>query len=347
MPDALAVGLVGYGFAGQTFHAPLIAAVPGLRLAAIASSNPARVAADWPDLPVEPTPEALFARRELDLVVIATPNTSHYPLASAALATGKHVVVDKPFTVSLAEAVALRDQAAAAGLSLAVFHNRRWDGDFLTVRQLIAGGELGTIVAFESHFDRYRPGVRPRWREQPGPGSGIWYDLGPHLLDQALALFGPPAAISADIIGQRADAATDDYFHVQLHYGSLRVILHATMLAPAPGPRFCIHGTLGSYVKHGLDSQEEQLKTGLRPPAAGWGADPRDGVLTLWHNELSTTRPLPTLPGDYPAFYAALRDAINDGSPNPVSADEAIAVMALIELARQSAAQGRVITLPT
>lgn len=345
MHESLGVGLVGYGFAGQTFHAPLIAAVPGLRLAAVASSAPARVAADWPALPVEATPAALFARDDLALVVIATPNASHYLLASAALAAGKHVVVDKPFTVNLAEAVALRDQAAAAGLTLAVFHNRRWDGDFLTLRRLIAGGELGTVVYFESHFDRYRPEVRGRWREQAGPGSGLWYDLGPHLLDQALVLFGSPETLCADLVAQRAGAATDDYFHVQLRYGPLRVILHATMLAPVPGPRFSVHGTQGSYVKLGLDTQEDQLKAGQRPPTAGWGDDTLAGALTLWHDGVSTTRPLPTLSGDYPAFYSAMRDAIRGVGPNPVPPDQAITVMALLEQARQSAETGRTLAV--
>jgi predicted dehydrogenase len=345
MHASLGVGLVGYGFAGQTFHAPLIAAAPGLTLTAVASSAPDRVAADWPGLPVEASPAALFARDDIALAVIATPNASHYPLASAALAAGKHVVVDKPFTVNLAEAVALRDQAAAAGLTLTVFHNRRWDGDFLTLRQLIAGGALGAVVYLESHFDRYRPLVRGRWREQAGPGSGLWYDLGPHLLDQALVLFGAPETICADLVAQRAGAVTDDYFHVQLRYGPLRVILHATMLAPAPGPRFSVHGARGSYVKLGLDTQEDQLKAGQRPPEAGWGADPLDGVLTLWSDDVSATRPLPTLPGDYPAFYTAMRDAIQGAGPNPVPPDQAITVMALLELARESAATGRTLTV--
>lgn len=345
MTRPLGVGLVGYGFAGQTFHAPLIAAVPGLRLAAIASSNPQRVAADWPDLPVEAEPEALFARDEIDLVVIATPNSSHYPLAAAALAAGKHVVVDKPFTVSLAEARALKVQAEASGRSLAVFHNRRWDADFLTLRTLIREGTLGEIVYLESHFDRYRPEVRERWREQVGPGSGIWYDLGPHLLDQALQLFGSPRAISADLLAQRRGAVTDDYFHVQLHYGALRVLLHASMLVAAPGPRFIVHGTRGSYTKLGLDPQEEQLRAGLRPQNEGWGVDSRDGSLTLWQDGRSQTRTLATVPGNYPAFYSAMRDSINGIGPNPAPADDAIAVMELIELGFRSAEVGETVAL--
>lgn len=344
MHHPLRVGLVGYGFAGKTFHAPLVAATPGLALTAVASSDPARVGADWPDLAVVPSPAALCARDDVDLVVVATPNTSHYEIARAALLAGKHTVVDKPFTVTLAEAAELTALAAERGRVLSVFHNRRWDADFLTLRRLIDAGALGRVVYLESHFDRFRPVVRDRWRERPGPGSGIWYDLGPHLLDQALVLFGLPAALSADIGSLRDGSAADDYFHVILRYNALRVVLHGSMLAPAPGPRFVVQGTAGGFVKHGLDSQEDALKAGQRPPVPGWGEDPRPGALTTWEGETPTTREVPAIPGDYPAYYAALRDAILGLGPNPVPPEEAIAVMGLIDLARRSAAEGRELT---
>lgn len=339
--QTLAVGLLGYGYAGKTFHAPLIAGVPGLRLAAVASSDPAKVHADWPAVAVEPSPEALIARPDLDLVVIATPNVTHAPLAALALDAGKHVVVDKPFTLTLDEATALQAQAEASGRLLSVFHNRRWDADFLTLRRLLDRGTLGRIVHFASHFDRYRPAVRERWREQAGPGGGIWYDLGPHLLDQTLQLFGPPEAIWADLAAQRDGAVTDDYFHAQLRYGSLRAHLHAAMLVPADGPRLVVHGTAGAYVKYGLDPQEDALKAGARPPAPGWGVDQRPGALTLWSADSPETRELPSLPGDYPAYYAAVRDAILGAGPNPVPPEQAIAVMRLLELGRQSAEERR------
>ncbi len=199
MPNTLRVGLVGYGYAGKTFHAPLLGTAPGITLAAIASSKPDVVLADWPEVTVYPTPEALIAAAEIDLVVIATPNDTHAPLASAALAAGKHVVVDKPFTLTVAEAEALQAQAAQVGRVLSVFHNRRWDADFLGLQQLLASGRLGRVTEFTSRFDRYRPEVRQRWREAATIGAGIWYDLGPHLIDQALTLFGLPDAISADL----------------------------------------------------------------------------------------------------------------------------------------------------
>ena len=339
------VGVVGYGFATKTFHAPLIAGVPGLRLAAVSSSDPAKVKADWPEVACETTPEALFARPDIDLVVIPTPNETHYPLASAALAAGKHVVVDKPFTVTAHEARRLKIQAEAAGRLLSVFHNRRWDADFLTLRQVIASGELGRLVHFESHFDRYRPEVRARWREQALPGSGLWYDLGSHLLDQTLQLFGLPESIALDLAVQRDNAQSDDYFHALLRYGQMRVILHGSALVPVPAARFVVHGERGSFIKHGLDPQEDVLKTGQRPPLADWGVDAVPATLATWQGETCHRRALPCVAGDYPAYYAGVRDAILGVGPNPVTVAEAIRVIGLIELGMQSARQGRTIAV--
>jgi predicted dehydrogenase len=340
-------GVVGYGFAGRTFHAPVLSGVPGLELAAVASSGAAKVHADWPGLQVHADPHALFARPDIDLVVIATPNDSHHPLARAALLAGKHVVVDKPFTQTLAEARELAALAHSRRRVLSVYQNRRFDGDFLTLRKLLATGELGPIVYFESHFDRYRPQVLPRWRDRPGAG-GIWPDLGAHLADQALQLFGPPDAISADMAPLRDGAVTEDYFHVQLRYGSgLRVVLHSTTLAAEPAPRFLVHGKRGSYSKHGVDVQEDVLKTGARPSleALGdWGRDGRDGQLTLYvcgPGAPAQVGALPTLPGNYMAYYAAVRDAILGKGANPVPPEQAVQLMALLELGRRSAMERR------
>lgn len=341
MNETLNVAIVGYGFAAKTFHAPLIAGIAGLELAAIASSDPAKVRADWPEVVVVATPAELFARSDIDLVVITTPNDSHFPLARMALAAGKHVVVDKPFTVTVADARCLQAEAAAAGRLLSVFHNRRWDSDFLTLHQVIVSGELGRIVHFESHFDRYRPDVRARWREQAVPGSGLWYDLGSHLLDQMLQLFGAPESISLELARQRKGAEADDWFHAVLRYGQSRVILHGSALVPVPAPRFTVHGSLGSFIKQGLDPQEDRLKAGSRPPALDWGADPKTATLSVWRDGVCQTRELACIPGNYPAYYSAVRDAIRGLGPNPVTADEAIRVIRLIELGLQSAQQGR------
>ena len=241
----LNVALLGYGYAGKTFHAPLIAATPGLRLAAVASSDPAKVRADLPDATVLPDAAAVLAQADLDLVVIATPNDTHADLARRALEAGRHVVVDKPFTLTLAEARELADLAASAGRVLSVFHNRRWDADFLTLRRLVADGTLGEVLALESRFDRFRPEVRKRWREAAIPGGGLWYDLGPHLVDQALRLFGPPDAVYADLALQRPGAEAVDYCHVLLRYPRRRVVLHASMLVAGDSPRFAAHGLRG------------------------------------------------------------------------------------------------------
>jgi predicted dehydrogenase len=334
MPQTLNVGIVGYGYASATFHAPLIAGVRGLKLAAVASRHPAKVQRDWPGVAVESSPEDLFARRDLQLVVIPTPNGTHFPLACQALASGKHVVVDKPFTVTVAEARALKERAERAGLLLSVFHNRRWDADFLTLKQVLREGILGRIVHFESHFDRYRPGVRNRWRERPGPGAGLWYDLGPHLLDQALQLFGPPDSITLDLAVQREGAEVDDWFHAVLHYGSMRAVLHAGALVPEPAPRFTVHGERGTFCKRGLDPQEDRLKTGARP----CGIDPVPAELVLWEGDVRRESRLSCLPGNYPAYYEKLREAVRGNGENPVTADEAIAVMSLIEQGIESRA---------
>ncbi|AGB82650.1 MULTISPECIES: oxidoreductase [Serratia] len=336
MAETLRVGLVGYGYASKTFHAPLIAGTPGLELAAVVSSDAGKVHADWPALPVVSEPQALFNDPTLDLIVIPTPNDTHYPLAQQALAAGKHVVVDKPFTVTLSQARALQQQAQQRGLLLSVFHNRRWDSDFLTLKTLLQEGSLGEVVYFESHFDRFRPQVRQRWREQGGAGSGIWYDLGPHLIDQALQLFGKPQTLFVDLGQLRPGSQSVDYFHALLQYGKRRVVLHASMLAAAEGPRYIVHGTQGSYIKYGLDPQEDRLKAGDRLPQADWGYDMRDGVVTLSRDDVLAEQPLLTLPGNYPAYYAAIRDAINGDGANPVPAAEAIAVMEMIELGIES-----------
>ncbi|MCW1876465.1 oxidoreductase [Erwinia sp. INIA-01] len=345
MTDKIRVGLVGYGFASKTFHAPLIAGTAEMELAAVSSSDATKVHADWPSVQVVADPQALFDDPTIQLIVIPTPNDTHFPLAKAALDAGKNVVVDKPFTVTLSQARELDALAKAKGLLLSVFHNRRWDSDFLTVKSLLSDGTLGEVRYFESHFDRFRLEVKQRWREQKGPGSGIWYDLGPHLIDQALQLFGSPVAINVDTTELRPGAQTTDYFHATLIYPQRRVVLHGSMLVAAESPRYQIHGTQGSYVKYGLDPQEDALKAGARPPQEDWGYDMRDGVVTLVNGDVLAEKTLLTIPGNYPAYYAAIRDALNGVGENPVKAEEAIQVMELIELGLQSAEKRQTLSL--
>ena len=337
MSDAIRVGLIGYGYASKTFHAPLISGTPGMTLAAVASSDENKVHADWPALPVVSGPERILNDPNIDLVVIPTPNDTHFPLAKAALEAGKHVVVDNPFTVTLSQARELEALAKSGGRLLSVFHNRRWDSDFLTVKALINEGLLGEVGYFESHFDRYRPQVRNRWREQGGPGSGIWYDLAPHLLDQVVNLFGLPVSMQVDLAQLRPGSQSTDYFHAVLAWPQRRVVLHGTLVAAAETARFIIHGSRGSYVKYGLDPQEERLKSGERLPQEDWGYDMRDGVLTRAEGEDITEESWLTLPGNYPAYYAAIRDALNGSGTNPVPASQAIQIMELIEFGLESA----------
>ena len=346
MGEVLRVALVGYGLAGRVFHAPLLRATPGLALHTVVSSDAGKVHADLPDVRVVADPQATFDDPAIDLVVIASPNVTHAPLAMTALRAGRHVVVDKPFAIDLREALEVAAAARASGRLLGVFHNRRWDADFLALRALIEAGTLGDIAEVHSHFDRFRPTVPDRWRERAGPGAGLWLDLGPHLVDQAVQLFGLPDAVQADIAIQRTGAEVDDYFHVVLRYPRLRVVLHAGALVPGAGLRFAVHGTGGSWCKHGLDPQEAALRAGGVPGMEGWGVDPSPGQLlrvdadgTL-HDATS-----PTLAGDYRAFYAGIRDAIRDGAPPPVTLDEALDVMRVLQAGIDSAANGHVVAL--
>ncbi|MEJ1162327.1 oxidoreductase [Variovorax sp. CCNWLW186] len=348
----LRAGLVGYGFAGQTFHAPVLSAVPGFELAAVASSQPQKVNADWPNAAVVPDVAALVARPDIDLVVVATPNALHYPVAKAALEAGKHVVVDKPFTLDVAEARDLELLARRNNRVLAVYQNRRFDADYLTLKDVLASGELGRPVYLESHFDRFRPEVRDRWREQKVPGAGLWVDLGAHLVDQAAQLFGKPDSLQLDTAALRDGAQVEDYFHAVLRYESgphapLRVVLHATTLAAHAAPRYIVHGTRGSYIKHGVDPQEDALRAGQRPPMAGWGADPQDGELVVPGSDGGEPqrRVWPTRAGNYVDYYAAVRDAILGNGPNPVPPEQAVALMELLDIGQRSAAEGRAIRI--
>jgi predicted dehydrogenase len=273
------VALVGYGYAGKTLHAPLLGAVPGLELVVVGSRRADVVHADLPDVRVISDPFEAATTGVADLVVIATPNATHATLATAALEAGKHVVVDKPFVLTPGDARRLSALAVAKGRVLSVFHNRRWDSDFLGARAALAGGTLGDIVHFESHFDRFRPAVRDRARERPEPGGGILYDLGPHLIDQAVELFGLPEGVSAAAATQRTGARIDDWTDIVLDYGRLRVILHASMLVAGGAVRLALHGTKGSWIKRSGDVQEAQLKAWPSPGQCGVGCRFRAGPI--------------------------------------------------------------------
>lgn len=310
------VALLGRGMAGTIFHAPLIRAVPRLELAVSAGSADAAAA---------------LASADIDLVVVATPNLTHFPLAAAALEAGKHVVVDKPFTLRAADAGELIALAAAKRKMLTVFHNRRWDGDFLTVRHLIESGRLGEVKLYEAHWDRFRPALKPGWREEPADGAGLLWDLAPHLVDQALVLFGRPDAAGGDLAAQRPGALVDDYFEIRLRYDTMRASLSASSLVAEARPRFAVHGTGGSFVKYGLDPQEGALKAGGPAPGAGVTDPSLDGMLT---DAEGRREAIPTLEGRYTDFYEGVADAIVGAAPPPVDPADAREGLKIIERVR-------------
>ena len=339
----LDVGLVGFGFAGQVFHAPVISVVEGLRLAAIVRRS-GEHDPRYPNAEFVCSVDELLAS-PIDLVVIATPNTSHAPIAKQCLLAGKHVVIDKPFATTAGEAEELIAIAAQRKLLLSVYQNRRYVGDFVTLRKLLAENVLGRVVLFESHFDRFRPELRPgSWREQPLPGSGLWFDLGAHLFDQALLLFGIPEAISADIRIERDGAAVDDASDVTLHYPRLRAMLRISMLAAAPGPMFNVRGTKATFVKYGLDPQEDALKAGRAPNEPDWDCEPPELYGKLTTAEGTTT--VPTTPSNFTHYYENVRDAILGRAELAVKPQQSLDVMRGLELAVEASKLRRTLEWP-
>jgi scyllo-inositol 2-dehydrogenase (NADP+) len=333
------VGLIGFGLGGRVFHAPIIRAVPGLQLAAIVERSGDSARAAYPDVRVVRSVSELLSIDSVELVVVTTPNPTHLDLARQCLEAGRHVVVDKPFTTTSAEAEELVRLAKERNRLITVYHNRRWDGDFLTLRRIVQEGKLGRLVLFESHMERYRPMLKAEaWRELPKPGSGLWFDLGPHLLDQAWALFGQPAEMTADLRAERDGAVVDDAFDVLLHYARLRVLIRSNLLTCVPGPRFRLNGTRGSFVKYGSDPQEEALKRGETPGQPNWGQEPEEnwGILSLAEGETITQTRIPTETGDYPRYYQNVRDAIVSGVPLDVSPQHGLRIMQALELAIES-----------
>ena len=348
MDDDLRVGLIGYGLAGAAFHAPLIAVTRGLRLAAIVTGNPDRqrqAAAEHPRARIVESAERLWERPgELDLVVIATPNRTHVPLALEALAVGLPVVVDKPFAPTAEEARRVVEEARRRQLLLTVFQNRRWDGDFLTVQGLLGAGAVGRPHRFESRFERWRPTPKAGWRELGAPeeAGGILYDLGSHLIDQAVHLFGPVSLIYSELDHRRPNVKVDDDAFVALHHTSgVRSHLWMSALAAQPGPRMRLLGDQAAYTKYGLDVQEDALRSGARPANSSWGEEPAErwGLLGAGDD----VRSVRTEPGAYQKFYAGVASALREGHAPPVDPDDAVEGLAIIEAARLSATEGRAI----
>jgi scyllo-inositol 2-dehydrogenase (NADP+) len=340
MNSMIDVGLIGFGLAGRAFHAQVIRATPGLRLAAILQRNGNEAAEKYPDVRVVRSLEELLDIRDLRLVVIATPNETHAPIARQCLEAGRDVVVDKPFATTLKEAEGLVELAKKRGTLITVYQNRRYDGDFQAIRQIVADGTLGRIVRFETNYDRFRPDLKPgAWRERVGPGSGILFDIAPHLIDHALVFFGLPEAVTADIRMERTVAVVDDSFDVMLHYpGGMRAVLRSTMLAVAPRPRFVLHGTRGAFIKQTFDPQEINLRRGYVPETGPWGGEPEEdwGVLNTVENGVVTKRSVPSATSDYRDYYANVRDAILGRATLAVTPAHALEVMRVLEMAQES-----------
>jgi predicted dehydrogenase len=340
----LKVAVIGYGLAGSRFHRPLIQATPGLKLATVVTRDPGRQAqarSEVPGVRVISSAEWLWETPNgHDLVVIATPTGTHAAIARSAIAAGMATVVDKPLAATALEASEIESLARRAGTFLAVFHNRRWDGDFLTVRNLIRDGDIGEVLRFESRFERWRPHPKPEsWRDEQAAeeGGGVLMDLGSHVIDQALQLFGRPATVYAEVDRSRAGAKADDNAFVALeHAGGTRSHLWASAIASVPASRIRVLGRSGGYSKEGLDIQEDALRAGADPAAPGWGAEPpqRWGLLVTKAGE----RRLETVPGAWPLFYREVAAALRQGSPPPVEALSAVEVLEVIEAALQSAA---------
>lgn len=336
----LRVAVIGYGLAGSAFHAPLIAATDGLAVTAVVTGDADRAAAArvrHPDAIVVPRADDVWAMADrLDLAVVATPNRTHLSLGLAALDAGLHVVVDKPLAANVADARRLIDHARARGRILTVYQNRRWDGDFLTLRRLIARGELGEVHRLESRFERWRPELKPGWRQSPAreDAGGLLFDLGSHLIDQALVLFGPVAEVHAEMHSRRPGSRVDDdTFLALLHENGVRSHLWMNVIAARPGPRFRVLGSRGTWIKHGLDIQEARLRDRREPDEPGFGEEPEDRRGVLYYGEQS--RPTPSEPGAYIAFYRALERAARHGTSPPVPAGDALAALEIIERARR------------
>lgn len=346
LQEPIRVGVVGFGLAGKVFHTAVVEATPGLELACVVQRSGNQAAQVYPNVRLVHSVEEMLGDVGIQLVVIATPSYSHYELAKQCLREQRHVVIDKPFTLTSDEAADLIRIAREKKLLLTAYQNRRWDGDFRTVQHLLASGELGRLVSYESHFDRFR--AQPRrtvWRESGGPGGGTLFDLGPHLIDQALVLFDRPDTIFASVRAERDNAAVDDAFDIFLEYEHPRpfsVLLRATLTACSPGPRFVLHGTQGSFVKWGLDPQEAQLKEGMWFDAPGFGEEPQAawGELAACSVEQPSRR-VPTLRGDYRGLYENVRDVLLGKAELVVKPEQAWRTTRLIELARESSAHGR------
>lgn len=339
----LRTAIASYGMSGYVFHAPFIHLHPGFELKKVLERSKSLAKERYTYTEIARTFDELIHDPDIDLVVVNTPDHLHYPMAFAALNAGKHVVVEKPFTQTSEEGEELVALAKKKGVLLTVYHNRRFDGDSRTVQKILKEGLLGRLVEYEAHYDRYRNFIPKTWKEDPSTGAGIVYNLGSHLIDHALFLFGKPEWIWADIRKLRDGALTDDFFEIKLLYPAHSVTLKSSYLVKEPGPRYILHGTNGSYIKSGNDPQEEALKQGIWPEGENWGQESESdwGILHTEKDHFSERKVLPTLPGNYMDFYDNLYEAVLHGAPLAVRPEEGLEVIRIIEKAYLSSMEKR------
>ena len=345
--ETIKTAIIAFGKSAARFHAPFLHVNSGFQICKVLERHRQESLKRYSYVEVIRDLESILDDPEIELAVVTSPNPTHYDIASQLLDAGKHVIMEKPFTVTVEEAEKLKKLADKNGRILSPFHNRRWDGDFRTVKNIHQEQMLGEIVEFETHFDRFRPEIGENWREKDAPGSGVLYDLGPHLVDQVLQLFGMPKSIYADVRKQRKNAVTDDYFDLELYYHGFKAILKAGMVSRIPGPRYLIHGTKGSFRKEGLDPQEDRLKNGELPGLPDWGVESAEqwGHLDTSVNGLHYKGRLETVQSSYMAYFDGIYDSIVKGKTAPVTAEEGIQTMKIIHKAMESSELGRKIEI--
>lgn len=340
--------LLSYGMSGEIFHAPLINAHPGFHLGKVLERSKDRARLRYPEVNIVRSLDEILGDETIELVVVNTPQESHYDLTSKVLEAGKHAIVEKPFVISSSEGQALSRKAHDCGKLLSVFQNRRWDGDFMTVRRVLQSGILGPLAEFEAHYDRYRPQVdHSTWKEGQAPGAGILYNLGSHMIDQVLVLFGNPESLTARVGVQRKGGTSPDYYDIRMKYPTHTAIVKSSYLVRDPGPRYVAYGVDGTYTKYGLDPQEEALKNGGIPGTSGWGQEASEwwGKIDTQVGGLHITGTVETLAGNYSGYYDNIYAAIRNGEPLAVTAGQATSVIRMIELATKSSDEGRTLAV--
>jgi scyllo-inositol 2-dehydrogenase (NADP+) len=348
MEHTIIVGIASFGMSGKIFHAPLLSHHKKFRIKRIVEQTKNEAQKLYPGTVISRSFEDLLQDNEIELIVVNTPDQTHFEYAKKSLEADKHVIVEKPFTLIVEQGEALIALARQGKKVLSVFQNRRWDGDFLTVQRILKNQMLGRLVDYEAHFDRYKNYIQTdSWKEQSASGTGILFNLGTHMIDQALVLFGMPTAVTAHLKVVRAGGEVDDWYDIRLHYPDVNVNLKASLLVREPVPRYILHGTSGSFLKWGLDPQEEALKQGKNPNDPDWGKESKEwwGLLNIEKDNGQFREKYETLPGNYNAFYDNIFDSIAHGTELAVKPEEALDVIRIIDAVKKSSVQQKTIMM--